>query len=314
MSDVGIAPVGMGRSSPLARVGLPRARRGDRAGYLFTAPFLIVYIFVLLVPLGYGIFISLHDWRLLGDEVVFVGAANYVRMLTGDPRFWTSLWHTLQFTVISSPLIIAVGLLQAVALNRAGRSLVVLRGIFFASYVLSISVITLIWSMLLHPTQGLLGEVLRTVGIQPIAWLSDSTFAMPAIVLTTVWWSAGFNTVVFLAGLQDIPRPLYEAAALDGAGPVRSFRSITIPMLRRPMLFVLITQVVWSFQIFGQVWLMTKGGPNGSTRVLVQYIYETGFRDLKVGYASAMATGLFVLMLVISLVQYRAAAGKGDGS
>jgi len=313
MSDVRITPVGMGRSSALARLHLHRAGTGDLAGYLFTAPFLIVYVFVLLVPLAYGIYLSFHDWHLLGGEVAFVGAANYVRMLTADPRFWTSLWHTVQFTVISSPLIIAVGLLQAVALNRAGRSLTVLRGIFFASYVLSISVITLIWFMLLHPTQGLLGDVLSTFGIQPIAWLSDPTLAMPAIVVTTVWWSVGFNTVVFLAGLQDIPRPLYEAAALDGAGPVRSFRSITIPMLRRPIVFVLITQVVWSFQIFGQVWLMTKGGPNGSTRVLVQYIYETGFRDLKVGYASAMATGLFVLMLVISLVQYRAATGKGDG-
>jgi multiple sugar transport system permease protein len=154
--------------------------------------------------------------------------------------------------------------------------------------------------------------MLSSFGIRPIAWLSDPSLAMPAIVVTTLWWSAGFNTVVFLAGLQDIPVPLYEAAALDGAGPIRSFRSITIPMLRRPLVLVLITQVVWSFQIFGQVWLMTKGGPNGATRVLVQYIYETGFRDLKVGYASAMATGLFVLMLVVSLVQYRAATGKGD--
>jgi multiple sugar transport system permease protein len=312
MSDVRIARAGMGRSIPLARVGLPRASRGDRAGYLFTAPFLIVYVFVLLAPLAYGIYISFHDWDLLGGEVAFVGAANYVRMLTADSRFWTSLWHTVQFTVISSPLIIAVGLLQAVALNRAGRSMVVLRGIFFASYVLSISVITLIWYMLLHPTQGLIGEMLSSFGIRPIAWLSDPSLAMPAIVVTTLWWSAGFNTVVFLAGLQDIPVPLYEAAALDGAGPIRSFRSITIPMLRRPLVLVLITQVVWSFQIFGQVWLMTKGGPNGATRVLVQYIYETGFRDLKVGYASAMATGLFVLMLVVSLVQYRAATGKGD--
>lgn len=289
-----------------------RRHRATLEGLLFTAPFLVVYVFALIVPLIQGIWISAHDWRLLEGPVEFLGLENYVRMLTDDPRFWTSLVHTLQFAVVTTPLVIAVGLLQALGLNRAGRSLGALRTIFFSSYVLAISVITLIWFMIYHPAQGILAGFLKAIGIAPIAWLSDATLAMPAVIITTVWWTAGFCTVVFLAGLQDIPKPLYEAASLDGAGRFRSFWAITLPMLRRSLVLVAITQVIASFQIFGQVFLMTKGGPNNSTRVFVQYIYETGLRDLDLGYASAMATFLFALMLVISVVQFRAATEK-DG-
>jgi multiple sugar transport system permease protein len=281
-------------------------------GYLFTAPFLVIYVLVLIVPLIQGIWISLHDWQLLRGAGAFLGIDNYVRALTRDPRFWTSLAHTVQFTIVSAPLVVGVGLLQALALNRAGRSASILRGVFFSSYVLSISVITLIWSLMYHPTSGILAEFLRFLGLQPIAWLSDPSLAMPAVIITTIWWNAGFHTVVFLAGLQDIPAPLYEAASLDGAGRLRSLVSITIPLLRRTFVLVFITQVIWSFQIFGQVYLMTGGGPNNATRVLVQYVYETGLRGQNLGYASAMATFLFGLMLVVSLVQYRAATSRGD--
>ncbi len=281
-------------------------------GYLFTAPFLLVYALVLIVPLIQGIWISLHDWQLLRGPVAFLGIDNYIRMVTRDPRFWTSLLHTVQFTIVSAPLVVGVGLLQALALNRAGRSTSILRGIFFSSYVLSISVITLIWSLMYHPTSGILAEFLLSLGLQPIAWLSDPGLAMPAVIVTTIWWNAGFCTVVFLAGLQDIPASLYEAASLDGAGRLRSLAAITIPLLRRTFVLVFITQVIWSFQIFGQVYLMTGGGPNNATRVLVQYVYETGLRGQNLGYASAMATFLFGLMLVVSLVQYRAATHRGD--
>jgi multiple sugar transport system permease protein len=282
-------------------------------GYLFTAPFLLVYLVVLVVPLIQGVWISLHNWQLLRGPVAFLGIDNYVRMLTDDPRFWTSLLHTVQFAIVATPLVVGVGLLQALGLNRAGRSMSILRGIFFASYILSISVVTLVWSLMYHPTSGILAEFLHGVGLQGVAWLRDPTLAMPAVIVTTIWWNAGFHTVVFLAGLQDIPVSLYEAASLEGAGRLRSLAAITIPMLRRTFVLVIITQAIWSFQIFGQVYLMTEGGPNNATRVLVQYVYETGLRQQNLGYASAMATFLFGLMLVISLFQYRAATRRGDG-
>ena len=292
--------------------GLRERHAGTIDGYLFTLPFLVVYLLVLVIPLLQGIWISLHDWQLLRGPVAFLGIDNYVRMLTDDPRFWTSLVHTVQFAIVATPLVVGVGLLQALGLNRAGRSASILRGIFFASYILSISVITLIWSLMYHPSSGIVAEFLRGLGLQGVAWLSDPGLAMPAVIVTTIWWNAGFHTVVFLAGLQDIPASLYEAASIDGAGRLRSFVSITVPMLRRTFVLVIVTQAIWSFQIFGQVYLMTGGGPNNATRVLVQYVYETGLRQQNLGYASAMATFLFGLMLVISLVQYRAATHKGD--
>jgi multiple sugar transport system permease protein len=292
--------------------GLRERHGGTIDGYLFILPFLVVYLLVLVIPLLQGIWISLHDWQLLRGEVSFLGIDNYARMLTDDPRFWSSLSHTVQFAIVATPLVVGVGLIQALALNRPGRSASILRGVFFASYILSISVITLIWSLMYHPTSGIVAEFLRGLGLQGVAWLSDPGLAMPAVILTTIWWNAGFHTVVFLAGLQDIPASLYEAASIDGAGRLRSFVAITVPMLRRTFVLVIITQAIWSFQIFGQVYLMTGGGPNNATRVLVQYVYETGLRQQDLGYASAMATFLFGLMLIISLVQYRAATYRGD--
>ncbi|MDX1616663.1 MAG: sugar ABC transporter permease [Candidatus Promineifilaceae bacterium] len=222
-----------------------------------------------------------------------------------DALFWSSLGNTIQFVLLSTPLIVGVGLLMALALNGGGRFFGSLRTMFFAPYVFSVSVLTLIFGFLLNPQRGILAEFLGYFGIEPIPWLTDPNLAMPAIVLATLWWTVGFNMVLFLAGLQDIEPQLYEAADLDGANTWQKFLHVTIPGLRRTLLLVVILQIIASFQIFGQVFIMTRGGPGGSTRVLIQHIYESGFRDFDLGYASAMSIFLFLVMFVVSYFQFR---------
>jgi multiple sugar transport system permease protein len=222
-----------------------------------------------------------------------------------DSQFWGSFGNTVLFVLMSTPAIVGLGLALAVALNRPGRMVGVIRTMFFAPYVLSVAVLTLIWAFLLSPSLGLIGSAWETVGLEPINWLNSSTWAMPAIVVTTLWWTVGFNLVLFLAGLQDIDRSQYEAAELDGAGSWAQFRYITIPGLRRTTLLVVTLQIIASFQIFGQVFIMTRGGPNGATRVSIQHIFESGFRDFELGYASAMSLFLFVVMVTISFLQFR---------
>ena len=222
-----------------------------------------------------------------------------------DSQFWGSFGNTVLFVVMSTPVIVGLGLALAVALNRPGRLVAVLRTMFFAPYVLSVAVLTLIWAFLLSPQLGLIAVAWESVGWEPINWLNSTRWAMPAIVATTLWWTVGFNLVLFLAGLQDIDQSQYEAAELDGAGNWAQFRYITVPGLSRTTLLVVTLQIIASFQIFGQVFIMTRGGPNGATRVSIQHIFESGFRDFELGYASAMSLFLFVVMMAISLVQFR---------
>lgn len=221
-----------------------------------------------------------------------------------DSQFWLSFGNTLLFVVMSTPVIVGMGLALALALNRGGRMVGVLRAMFFAPYVLSVAVLTLIWAFMLNPGIGLIGIFGDWFGFEPINMLNSTTWAMPAIVLATLWWTVGFNLVLFLAGLQDIDTQQYEAAAIDGAGPWQTFWNITLPGLKRTIRLVVVLQVIYSFQIFGQVFIMTRGGPDGATRVLIQHIFERGFRDFQLGYASAMSIFLFLAIILVSVVQF----------
>lgn len=229
-----------------------------------------------------------------------------------DAGFWGSFGNTIVFVVLSTPTIVGVALVLSLGLSGAGRLTAILRAMFFAPYVLSVAVLTLIWGFLLNPDLGLIGWLLQRVGLEPISWLTDPSLALPAIVITTLWWTMGFNLVLFIAGLQDIDPSLYEAASLDGAGPWQKFRLITVPGLRRTLVLVTVLQVIASFQIFGQVFIMTRGGPAGATRVLIQHIYESGFREFRLGYAAALSLFLFVVMLGASWVQFRLMAEEDD--
>jgi multiple sugar transport system permease protein len=194
---------------------------------------------------------------------------------------------------------------MALALQGRRRGTAFYRAAFFLPYVLPVSAVTLIWSFLLNPDRGLVARLLGYVGVEPISWLSDPDLAMWGIIATSVWWSVGLNLVLFLAGLQDIDPHLYEAASLDGAGAWAKLRYVTVPGLSQVTVLVVITQLIASFQIFGQVYIMTRGGPGDSTRVLIQHIYEAGFRNLELGYAAAVSLFLFVVMAAVSAVQFR---------
>ena len=222
-----------------------------------------------------------------------------------DPIFWVAFRNTLVFTVVSTPLLIALGLGMALTLHTSRKGSGIYRAVFFLPYVLPISAVTLIWSYLLNPDRGLIAGFLGWFGIDGIPFLADPKLAMPAIIVTTLWWSVGFNMVLFLAGLQDIEPSLYEAASLDGAGAWQRFGNITLPGLNHVMILVAVTQVIASFQIFGQVFIMTKGGPGTATIVLIQHIYETGFKNYQLGYAAAISVFLFVVMAAVSAIQFR---------
>ena len=291
---------------------LGTSARDALSALLFLSPFLAFYGLLLVYPFFFGAWMSLHRWEPLVDVRVFLGLQNYRRMLV-DPFFRSSLAHTVTFTLLAAPATTIVGLALALLLNRPLRFHAVLRSIFFASGALSVTAVTLIWLMVLNPGRGLIAMAVKALGGTPIDFLADRQLAMPALVVTTVWWSIGLPMVLFLAGLQQIPKELYEAAELDHARRWKAFWRITLPSLRRTLLLVVVIEVILHFQVFGQVLLMTRGGPSNTTRVLVQYIYEKSFRDWQMGYASAMSMLLFVVMSVASLAQLRLSRPKTEG-
>jgi multiple sugar transport system permease protein len=225
-----------------------------------------------------------------------------------DRSFWVAVRNTFVFVLFAVPIITAIALLLAVFLNHDSKPMAVLRTLFYMPSVLSVTVVTLIWWFSFSPYQGIVGNVTRALGGEPLVWLTDPNRAMPAIVIATVWWVIGFPMIVLLAGLQDIPKERMEAARLDGAGVWGIFRHITLPGLKRPLTFVVLYQVISQFQIFGQAHLMTRGGPGEATNTLVRYLYLTGFRDNELGRAAAMAFLLFCLMALASYLYLRMSA------
>ena len=277
-------------------------RRDALTAYLFLAPFLAIFVVLLVYPFFKGLWISLHDWELAGNYRKFIGFLNY-QDLWFDAVFWKVVGNTLLFVVLTVPTMTVLALVLALAVFGRGRLKGVLRSIFFMSSVFSVSVVTLLWQMVLSADKGLLLPLFQWFGMQPINFLGSPVLAMPSLVVTTLWWGVGLPMALFLAALSQIPSELYEAAELDHASRSTVLRNITLPSIRHTLLLVLVLQIVGQFQIFGQAHLMTQGGPANRTRTLVQYIYETSFRDWQVGYASAMAFGLFILMLGFTMLQ-----------
>jgi multiple sugar transport system permease protein len=286
----------------------------DWRGLLFVAPFLSLYALILIFPLFRGMWLSLNQVDLFGDGH-FVGAGNYVR-LAHDPVFATSLVNTFEVTLMIVPVLTILSLLLALALNNAGKGAALLRGIFFSSAVLSVTIVTLVWRFVLAPDSGLLGEAWKSLGWEPLAFLSAPGLVLPAIAVTTIWWSVGLPMLLFLAGLQQIPGDMYEAAALDDASRWTTFWRITLPSLRRTLVLVVMLQTAAQLQLFGQSQLLTAGGPSGASRTAVLFLFETAFGRWELGYASAAAEILFLIILAVTFLQYwsttRTAEG-GDG-
>ncbi len=275
---------------------------------LFVMPYLCLFILMLIVPLAMGIRLSFTRGDLFGIKE-FVGLENYARLLA-DPVFLRTVWNTVYFVILTVPSLTIAGLLLALALNRETRWAAIMRGIFFASFVLSVTVVTLIWRLVLIPNGGLAGVIAKAFGAEPISFLGDQNWAMLSIAMTTIWWGIGLPMVLFLAALQQVPRDLYEAAALDNASRSRMLFAITLPAISRTIALVLVIEIILQFQLFGQPQLMTSGGPNNSTRPIVLFIYESGWSQWQLGYASAAAQILFALIAMVAMVQYRISSRK----
>jgi multiple sugar transport system permease protein len=254
----------------------------------------------------------LHRWETIGTNISFIGLSNYQRILQ-DRLFWEAVQHTIYFTMLSTPTLIVFGLFLALVLNRPVFSGGVFRTLYYLPNVLSTSVVGLIFLAVLGASDaGLVNTFLGYLGIPPIPFLLDSFWAMPSIALATLWWTVGFNMLILLAGLQSIPEEVNDAARVDGANGWQHLRYITLPLLRRPLMLVTILQITSSFQVFGQIDVMTKGGPGGQTRSVVYYIFERSFQQYQLGYGSAIAFILFVVLFVLSITQLRLFSREED--
>jgi len=271
-------------------------------GIGFVLPFVGLYSFLLILPFAMGVWISFHRADLFGARQ-WIGLENYARLFA-DPVFYQAMGTTFTLALMIVPLLTLITLLLALALNRATRSAAVFRGLFFSSSVLSVTIVTLIWRFVLTPDAGLIAKLLTAMGFEPLPFLSDPNLTVPALAITTIWWGLGLPMMLFLAGLQQIPQDMYEAAALDGASRWTTFFRITLPSLRRTTILVVMLQTAAQLQIFGQAQLLTQGGPSGSSRPIVLYIYEIAFGRWELGYAIAAAEVLFLLILILTLAQY----------
>lgn len=278
-------------------------------GWLFLAPALLVIGAFFFLPVVASFVLSLTDFDIYAvatlENARFIGIGNY-RDLMRDALFWTALKNTFYFVLVGGPLSVAASLGAALLLNaRLVRFKSLFRTIYFAPVVTTLVAVAVVWRYLYHPRFGLLNYVLGWVGIGPIDWLGDPAWAMPAIILLAVWKNFGYNMIIFIAGLQSIPRYLYEAAELDGASAWQQLRHITLPMLAPTFLFVGIITMIGYFQLFAEPYVMTQGGPLHATLSVVLHMYEQGFRWWNLGYAASIAFVLFVIILIGTLVQLR---------
>lgn len=279
-------------------------RKGSRMAWLFMAPFGIFFVLFLIWPVVYMFITSLFDTTLVRPGFGgFIGFRNYAEMLS-RADFWSSLWHTFQFTLYTVPPLVILAFVFAVLANRVMHGQWFFRLAFFVPFILPSAAIALIWNLIYTPATGLWNSFQTLLGVQePTPVLGSPDQAMIGIAVTTIWWTIGFNFILYVAGLQDIPRELYEAASVDGATPWQQIRHITIPLLTRTTTLVVLLQIIASLKIFDQVYLMTAGGPGTSTQVLLGLVTNTAFTDYRVGAASAASVLLFIVILLVTLVR-----------
>lgn len=293
---------------------LPPKAQQTLTAFIFILPFGVLYAIFTILPIFQTFYISLHKWEIMGTNIRYIGLKNFERLLTRDTQFHQAFEQTILFVALTIPIIF-VGLCFALMLNRPVKGIGVFRTIFYLPNIMAVTVIGLIWARVFaSSSRGLINAFLENFNAGPIPFLDQGDMATLVVAFTTLWWTVGFSMLIFLAGLQDIPQSLYDAAEVDGANRRQQFRHITIPGLRRPFAFLCILQVIASFQIFGQVDVMTGGGPAGNTRTIVYNIWETSFLYFQVGYGTAMAVIMFAVLLVISLFQLALFRDQGVGS
>lgn len=292
--------------SRLADLRQAMTTRQARAGYLFVLPSVIILTVFVFWPILQSFILSVQHWKFgAGLVQEWVGLDNYSRMLE-DERVWGAFRNTLYYTAVTVPLGIIIPLALAVALNKRLPARPLIRAAFFLPVIASFAVIAIVWSFLLDPDIGLLSYWFRLLHLPVSNWLRDPTWAMPAVILVSVWKTIGFNMVIFLAGLQGIPESYYEAAQIDGAGAWPRFWKITLPQLRPTTLFVLVISIIGAFQVFDPVYVLTPGGgPLFSTETVVTYIYHQGIELIDISYAASIGVVLFLIVLVLTMIQLR---------
>lgn len=277
--------------------------------FLFLVPSLAVIFVFFFLPVFAAFTMSFTDFDIyaLGNfyYLRFVGVDNYSKLFI-DPLFWTALKNTFYFVLVGGPLSVAVSLGTAILLNSKFIKLKSLfRVVYFLPVVTTLVAVSIVWRYIYHPRFGLLNYVLGFIGIGPIDWLGDPNFSMPAIILLAVWKNFGYNMIIFIAGLQNIPEELYEAANIEGASAWQQFKNITVPMLAPTTLFISVITMIGYFQLFAEPYVMTQGGPLNSTLSIVLYMYQEGFRWWNIGYSTAIAFALFVIILIGTVIQFK---------
>lgn len=272
-------------------------------GYIFISPWLISFVMFDLLPIISGFYHSFTEWNALGKES-FIGLANYQEALTRDPLFWTSVGNTFYFIAASVPLGIAAAFFLAMLLNAEIRGSGAYRTIFYLPSVVPTVAAVMVWIFIFETRRGILNYALELVGLPAIRWLSDPDWAMPALIIMSLW-TIGAAMIIFLAGLQDIPQELYEAAEVDGANPPQRLVRITIPLMTPTIFFNLIMGLVAAFQAFNNAFIMTGGGPRNATLLYMLHLYNNAFSYFRMGYASALAVMLFLVVFGITVFVYR---------
>lgn len=282
-----------------------KKRKNFLVACMFMLPFLILYTVFTIWPVGEGIYVSLHNWSMMGKQK-FVGLDNYKRFLN-DRHFRNTLGNTCKFVVITTPMLVLTAMGTAMLANRATRMKKSLRIAYYIPSILSVSAASFIAKNVFSPYTGLINGLLHSLHIIPasteIQFLQDTNLAWVSVTTMTTWWTVGFSMMLFISALQDIPKDIYEAAAIDGASKFQVLRRIEIPLIKSTTWLVFLLQMIACFKVFGQIDLITGGGPANATRPIIQYIYETAFEKNKLGYAASMSYVLFAILLVLSLVQ-----------
>ncbi|APF35750.1 sugar ABC transporter permease [Microbacterium paludicola] len=281
--------------------------------WTFLAPFLAAFLLFLVWPLLHGLYLSFTDQSLTGAGGSFIGIANYVEAL-GDPVMWRSLGNTAWFTALSTVPLVLLALVMALLVQRGLPGQWLWRLSFFMPYLLASTVISQIWVWIFNPQIGAANGILEAFGLEPIAWLQNPDTNMLAIVVATVWWTIGFNFLLYLAALQNIPETQYEAASIDGAGEWRKLFSITIPQLGQVTVLIVILQVLASLKLFDQAYQMLGGIASETTRSIVQYIYESGFVGYRFGYSAAISYVFFAVIVLIGVIQALATRRRKEHS
>lgn len=286
-------------------------KRDERvAAYIFVAPAVILLIAFLVVPMIYTVYFSGFKYQIMRpDAMKFIGFENYQKLFS-DKNFWLALKNTVYFTVIVVPCQCALALALALLVSKKFRGVAVFRTMYFAPQLTSMVVISVLWSVLYNanPNTGLINSILVSLGMSPIKFLSDANTAMNSIIFMSAWQGAGYQMMIFLAGLQGIPRDQYEAASVDGATKFKQFLYITIPGLKGTIKYVIMITMIQAMKLFTQPYIMTQGGPKNSTKTLVYYIYTQGFQKGNFGYACSIAAVFFVIVVCMSMAMKKVTA------